>query len=369
MKKIFKIIFIVLFLITLAGCNTDNAISNDIDLYDKIRKNTLIKNSYFLNSECKSYGVYSDKDQENEGSGEITIQKIIVVEGDNKLIQDTLIRDDYTDTFYIAEYNGKVYHVTNNTYIEDKDAFYETWAYLLIDRYLLDKDDIVNISKVDETHLKIEFNEKINDLVEVIIRSYFHESIDGPKISKLEVSNYTLSYSEDFLLDEINIEVNMYFDNDNNNSFKNTISVQVSDYDNVDFPLTEEDVTVKPERQYFSMGYFGEDGKLVTNDVVHPNQNIAIAYFTVQFENDEFDIENPYGHVQFLDCTNLSIDDYNNGKSPIEYLLKYDDYYYWVKLDTGDTFPYIYELDDEFFILQIDGNNYFFDVEDFQYIN
>lgn len=236
---------------------------------------------------------------------------------------------------------------------------------------MLDKDNIKNITRIDDTHIEIEFNEKINDLGESIIRSYLHDSKDGSQMTKFEVSKYALSYTNDYLLDDIKMDIDIYFDNDDIGSTHN-IYIQVSKYDEVDLPLSIEDATVKPERQYFSMGYVDKDENLVTNDMVHPGQNIAIAYFNVQFENDEFDLENPYGIVKFFDCSNISLDDYNNDKNPIEYSLKYnndDDEYFWISSDSKETFPYLYRLYDDYFILQINDKDYFFNLDNYQYSN
>ena len=369
MKKIIRIILVSLLLIVQTSCNAPRTFNNDIELYTEIRNNTLSKNNYSLVNECNIHNVYSDTDTDNEGSGERVLRKTIIVEGDNKLIQDTLIGDDYEDTFYIIEYDGKVYDQKNNEYIDNKESFYEANAYLLVDRFLLETDNITKINKIDDTRLEIEFNEKINELAEVIFRSCFHEREDGPKMTKFEVNNYKLSYTNDYLLDEVEIEANVYFNSSSDDGFSYDILVNVDNYDQIDLPITEESVAIKPERQYFSKGYVDKNGNLFTNDKIHPNQNFAVAYFNTQFENDEFDIGNPYGYVQLLDCTNISLDDYYEGKSPIEYVLYYDeDVYYWLRSDTEEEYPYLYYLDDDYFTFTIDDKEYFFSIDDYQYI-
>lgn len=359
MKNIIKTLITIFATCILVGCTGASVHNDDISLYDTIRINTLKKTNYTLTSTFKT-------DRTNHEV--LKLEKVMYIDGDKTLIKDTLIEDEYVDTIYTLKMGDKMYDESNNIVVENQELFIEDRAYLDIDYFLLDKENVVNVIKVDDSHLNIEYNDKINKTAEIVFRSFFHEAADGPKITDVRVNSIVLTHSQDNLLLNMNLEIETFYDDDIENGLTSTLEIKIDNYDYTTVDFEEEDLEKKPVRQYYSRGYVDDNGKLVSNEEVHPENQLAIAYLDIMFDNDEFNLDKPIGFVKLLDCSDISIDDYYAGINPTTYnLIMDDEKLCWVNDDTNEQYPYSYYLSEEYFVIELNGKNYFFGLEQYNY--
>lgn len=359
MRKIIVYALMMALLFSLTSCAGNSTNNSDIVLYNTIRNNTLNKTNYTLTNTFKT-------DRTNHEV--LKLEKIMYIDGEKMLVKDTLIEDDYVDTIYSLKMGDKMYDESNNKAIDDSEAYIIDRAYLNIDYFLLDEENVVSVTKVGDTQLNVVFDEEINNTADIVFRSFFHEATDGPKITAVEVKNVILSYSKDNLLLDMNMDIETFYDDDIEHGLAASIEIKMDNYDYTIVDFEEKDLEEKPVRQYYSRGYVDENGKLVSNEEIHPENQLAIAYLNIMFDNDEFNLDKPIGLVKLMDCSEMSLEDYYSGNNPIIYSLIMDSgKLCWIDEVTNEIYPYSYHLFKDYFVIELNNKNYLFGLEQYNY--